>query len=362
MENEPNWALLGRYVSGECTPEETRRVQAWMRADPSRRQLVEELRGIWDVADEPPPAADPTVDVEAGWQEVRSALETGGSTGDEPATDRPPELRSASRTRRRPARRRTSRWRAGAMAVMLVLIGGLGVVLWAWGPDENASDDARRTVVTEPGERSQVQLADGTTVMVNVDSELRHPSFFASDRRVVQLSGEAYFDVEPDSDRPFIVQTETASVRVRGTAFNVRGYPDDDEMAVAVTEGGVSVEPQDGTDEPASVELGAGEVGRMTKADATIQTEAADVTAYTGWTEGRLVFEDAPLPKVARRLERWYGLHVRVQDPALRSLRLTATLKSQSVGDVLDVVAASLGIRYRIDRDTVLLGRREAAM
>jgi ferric-dicitrate binding protein FerR (iron transport regulator) len=195
--------------------------------------------------------------------------------------------------------------------------------------------------------------------MVNVDSRLRLPSPFQVDRRVVQLTGEAYFEVEPDPDRPFIVQTESASVRVRGTAFNVRGYPDEDEVAVAVAEGGVAVQPQHDGDDPTGVELGAGEVGRMGTADTTVQTRVADVTAYTGWTEGRLVFEDAPLQDVARRLERWYDLEVRIRDPSLRSLQLTASLKSRSVENVLDVITASLGIRYRIDHRSVLLGPRE---
>ena len=357
MQNEPSWALLARYVSDACSPEEARRVEAWIRADPSREQLIEELRAVWNAADEPGRDEMP-VDVAAGWREVRSAMETSDADAAETAPDRAPEDQSA-RTRRRPARRRAPGWRGGAMAALLLVIGGLGLVLWPGGTDGDAAEPAYRTVATEPGERSRIQLADGSTVMVNVDSRLRLPSPFQVDRRVVQLTGEAYFEVEPDPDRPFIVQTESASVRVRGTAFNVRGYPDEDEVAVAVAEGGVAVQPQHDGDDPTGVELGAGEVGRMGTADTTVQTRVADVTAYTGWTEGRLVFEDAPLQDVARRLERWYDLEVRIRDPSLRSLQLTASLKSRSVENVLDVITASLGIRYRIDHRSVLLGPRE---
>ena len=361
MKNEPSWALLARYVSGTCSPEEARRVEAWVRADPSREQWIEELRGIWDAAEEPPQTGGASVDVEAGWQQVRAEMKTDAPDGTETEADRGPAPPSPSRTRKRPVRRRETGWRGGAMAVLLLLVGGLGIVLWAGGSEEAASDSAYRTVTTEPGERSQLQLADGSTVRVNVDSEIRLPSPFQPDRRVVQLTGEAYFDVEPDPDRPFIVRTETASVRVRGTAFNVRGYPDEDEVVVAVTEGGVSVRPQHDEREPAGVELESGEVGRTATADRTVQVRSSGLDAHTGWTEGRLVFENAPLPEVARRLERWYDLEVHVRDPALRSLRLTASLKSQSVENVLDVITASLGIRYRIDQESVLLRAREAS-
>jgi len=358
MKNEPSWALLARYVSGQCSSGEARRVEAWVRADPAREQVIEELRSIWDAADEPPRGPDAPVDVEAGWEEVRTAMES--ADGSEPAPDRPPESQSSS-PRRRPVRRRAPGWRVGAVVAMLLLVAGLGAVLWTGEADDEPSDPAYRTVITEPGERSRVQLADGSSVMLNVDSRLRLPSPFRGDRRVVRLTGEAYFEVEADPDRPFIVQTETASVRVRGTTFNVRGYPDDEDVAVAVAEGGVSVRSQDDADEAPGVELGAGEVGRMAKADATVRTLTADVAAHTGWTEGRLVFENASLPEVARRLERWYDLEVRIRDPALRSLRLTASLKSQSVTNVLEVVAASLDLRYRIDQttNTVTLRARE---
>ena len=364
MENQPNWALLARYVAGTCTPDETRRVENWVRADPARRQLVAELRGLWDAAETPPPRADREVDVEEGWRRVRAGMTTDEPEGSAAEPDRAARSRgprAETRARRRPSRRRAPGWRAGAMVGLLLLIGGLWLAQSLRTPPEAPTDSTYRTVVTTPGERSQVQLADGSSVMLNVDSKLRLPSTFNQQQRVVQLTGEAYFEVDADPDRPFIVRTENASVRVRGTAFNVRGYPDEEQVQVAVREGGVSVRPQRPGTQPDTVELESGEIGRMGEADTTVQILAADVAPYIGWTEGRLVFENTPLPKVARRLERWYDLTFRIRDPALRSLRLTATLKSQSVRNVLDVIAASLNIRYEIDQNSVVLRAREGA-
>ena len=356
MDNQPNWALLARYVAGTCPSDEARRVEAWMRADPSRRQLVEELRGLWEAAGDSPRRDPPEVDVDEGWRQVQADMTT-DDEGNRPA--RSGRSRSDARAERRPARRRAPGWRVGAVAGLLLLIGGLWLAQSLWSTAETPTDPTTRTVVTEPGERSRVQLADGSSVMLNVDSKLRLPSTFAPEKRVVRLTGEAYFEVEANPERPFIVRTENASVTVRGTAFNVRGYPDEKEVQVAVTEGGVSVRPERAGPEPSAVELASGEVGWMAAADTTVRTLAADVTPYIGWTEGRLVFEDTPLPKVARRLERWYDLEFRIRDPEIRALRLTATLKSQSVRNVLDVVGASLGIRYQIDQNSVVLRARE---
>ena len=87
----------------------------------------------------------------------------------------------------------------------------------------------------------------------------------------------------------------------------------------------------------------------------SVVTEESSILPFVGWTKGRLVFRNATLPEVAARLERWYGLEVKIQDPSLRDLQLTANLRSQALGDVLDIVAASLRIEYRIEEGRVLL-------
>lgn len=358
METPPNWTLLARYVADMCSPAEERRVQVWLQADPSRRQLVDELRRIWTAAgDDAPPSNDgrssaPRMDVDAEWAEMQDKMARAEADAD-PESDR---ASRPTRSRRRRSRWQRSTWGTRILAGVLLLIGGLWLAQSLWTvPTAGPDDPEYRTVITKHGERSHLQLADGSRVMLNVDSELRLPAAFNDNQRTVELTGEAYFDVETDSSRPFIVKTGDAAVRVRGTAFNVRGYPDEKTVQVAVTEGGVSFQPKAKAGDTTAVDLNSGEVGWMAEADTTIQTQMADVSTYIGWTEGRLVFDDTPLPKVARQLERWYGLEVRLQHPALDSLRLTANLKSQSMRDVLDVVAATFDIRYRIEQDTVTL-------
>lgn len=360
MENRPNWALLAHYVAGTCSPDEERRIDEWIRADPSREQLIEELRSIWEVAEDAPGSSTDPVDVEAAWETVRAEM---GSTDSAQSgeTEARADRSISPRSDRRSSRNRMRRWGAGVALAVLLMIGGVWLVhSTEWGM-EASSDADTRTVETKQGERSQVQLTDGSSVMLNVDSELRLPENFNRKKRIVRLRGEAYFEVEADPDRPFIVRTEDASVTVRGTAFNVRGYPDDERVQVAVAEGGVSFQPENDEGAPQTVRLSAGQVGWAAETDTVVETEMTDVTAYIGWTEGRLVFDDTPLSRVARKLERWYNLDVQIRDPSLHSLRLTANLKSESIENVFDVIAASLNIEYEIDRNTVVLRARERA-
>lgn len=355
MENQPNWALLARYVAGECSPEEEREVDAWLRADPSRNQLLDQVRRIWDAAAEPPlENSAPQLDVDAEWDDLQAKMQTSDRAA---SNGRSREKRPRARSRRRAARSRRLTWSVRGAAGLLLLVGGLWLAqsVWTSTPADEA-ETAHREVVTEPGERSQVQLADGSSVMLNVDSELRLPKSFHREKRVVELTGEAYFEVETDPDRPFIVETEDASVEVHGTAFNLQDYPDADQIHVAVKEGGVSVRPKQANETREGARLQSGEVGSLTRQeDASVTTKMDDVSAYLGWTEGRLVFEDTPLSTVAVRLERWYDVEVHVRDASLESRRLTASLKSQSLEHVLNVITASLDIQYRIDQNTVLL-------
>lgn len=237
----------------------------------------------------------------------------------------------------------------------MLLVGAIwfGAVQWEF---PIGAEPPLREVIAERGERANIQLVDGTNVTLNVDSRLQIPTSFSPSRRIVHLEGEAYFDVASDSARPFIVRTADAEINVHGTAFNVRSYPEDGRVQVAVVEGAVSLRPQRAPSAHQGARLESGQVGRLDEDDARVTTHTADdIASILSWMNGRLVFEDAPLHEVTARLGRWYNLEFDITDPALDSLRLTASLKSRSVQNVLDVITASLDIQYRIHHNTVVL-------
>lgn len=362
MNDQTPWSRLAKYIAGECSPEEKREVEEWISADPSREEFVEQLRHIWRAAGESTTdISDTQLDVESEWEELHAEMradpQSSSSSTNQSAQDQSPSKRGPAR----PISRGSflKKGGAGVVAVLVLLVAG--AVLW--GPWSSSGDSEGgtqyREVITERGERATLRLSDGTKVKLNAESELRFPAVFGNqDRRVVHLSGEAYFNVPTDSTWPFVVRTGNAAVNVHGTAFNVRAYPDAN-VQVAVKEGNVSLRTEEDRQTEKKVELSSGEVGRVRGASMIVTTKLADLETHLGWTKGRLVFEDTPLPEVAVRLERWYNLEFVIRESSLHSLRLTANLESQSLRNVLDVVTASLGIRYRIDRDKVFLMPRD---
>jgi ferric-dicitrate binding protein FerR (iron transport regulator) len=349
-------------------------VEAWARDQPRRRELLEDIRRIWAEA-KPPTRSfeelDDDREIEAEWKRLKDKMEShlGAADGDDAlprpvSADRPPSSRPPTHRPAPPSEMpgianlsATVAWTTAATVAILLgiawLAGGGGFFSGSGSPAE-----PYREVVTERGERARVQFADGTTAMLNVDSRLQLPRRFDAGRRVVHLTGEAFFEVKTDSTRPFVLKTDDATVRVTGTSFNVRGYPDDEDVEVAVAEGGVVFRshPATGADHTSALALTTGDVARLRRASAQVtKRESADLDAFTAWTRGRLLFDNTPLRQVAGRLERWYNLDVEIRDAEIASLRLTADLKSQSVRNVLDVISTTLNIAYRIDDGTVYL-------
>ncbi|WP_262245690.1 FecR family protein [Parapedobacter soli] len=166
-------------------------------------------------------------------------------------------------------------------------------------------------LVTPKGGTYQVTLPDGTDVWLNSGSVLRYPIRFDHHRRVVELSGEAYFDVAhlrtENKGIPFLVKTTAQTVEVLGTQFNLSAYAEDASVKTTLVEGSVRITPVEG-DGYAPVVLKAGqqsvaEAGNITIAD-------VDVGPFTAWKEGYFHFKSTPFADVIKQMTRWYDIEV----------------------------------------------------
>ncbi len=332
----PTDALLARYLANECSDAEARDIERWVAEDPANRLRLDDLRAIWQ-------ARQPLDwDVEAMWAGVRRTM-------------RVDHARSARFGRTFRAARR-SRWIAPltAAAVALLVVGTTFVALRI--QSDTAGTPAVvpvRVYATPRGQRATFQLSDGTRLVLAAESRLRVPVDYGRRVREVSLEGEALFEVVHDSTRPFRVRARDAIAEDIGTRFDMRAYPEDRAVAVAVAEGAVALGRADTADTgapsmgdaPQGVVLRQGELGTLDSGGRVTTATGAVVATYLAWADGRLHFVETPLPEVARAVGRWYDLDVRIEGEALAARTVTAEFGAQPADELLRALALAVGAR-----------------
>ncbi len=348
-----DWALVQRYCTGECTPAERVRLDQWVDGQPERRAYIASLRALADAS----ARRKPHLDVESAWQRLSAqyGIAEHGASGRGiahliSATDvaRPRSVLGP----RADGWATRSRAALAAAGVVCILIAGLFVV-----PRFRLGSTRAREYVTVRGERATVVLADGTHLTLAPNSQLQVPSTYGRRERNVSLEGEAYFDVRHDIRHPFTVHARGVVVRDLGTRFVVRAYTDDANTRVAVAEGRVVV----GASAADSL-LARGDVARVASAGAIAVTHGADLAPDLAWVQGRLAFDDAPLPQVAADLARAYDVEIHLADSALTREAVTGTFTDEPVDEVLEVVTRSVGAEYVRSGRTVVIRRRPGAV
>jgi transmembrane sensor len=164
------------------------------------------------------------------------------------------------------------------------------------------------TITTPAGGQYQVTLADGTKVWLNALSTFKFPTSFHGPDRTVELTGEAYFEVSKDKNRPFHVRVNGMDVEVLGTRFNVNAYSDESALRTTLLEGAVKL-----TKGKAALVLTPGQQGQTAAAGGFSIVPNADPDEAVAWKNGYFSFDDADIREVMRQLARWYGIQVRYE-------------------------------------------------
>jgi len=194
--------------------------------------------------------------------------------------------------------------------------------------------------------RVQFSLPDGSTGWLNSSSSVRYKNDFIK-KREISLDGEAFFDVNSDSDRPFVVRTDEINVTAMGTRFNLSAYENEKEVEVVLEEGKLLFDYEDMT-EP--IALNPCDLVVYDKITSKIKNEIVQPHKYISWTEGKLVFRNDPIDVIARRLGRWYNVDVDINGDNFENVRLRATFIDENLEEVLFSLRRALPIDYKIIR------------
>lgn len=215
-----------------------------------------------------------------------------------------------------------------AAAVLLLLTVTVSLFWWMNTTDRHrpapgASALTKRT--TEPSEYKYLLLPDSTQVWLNASSSLEFPEHFRSDKREVTLSGEAYFDVRHSERAPFIIHTGKISTTVLGTSFNIKAYPDRQHIIISVSTGKVKVSYN-------NVPLATLVKGQQVKVNSRINTVEEKKIApaqVAAWQQGNMSYEDESFEDIVADLERLYNVKIRIDNDAIRTLRVSTSFRRE---------------------------------
>ncbi len=204
------------------------------------------------------------------------------------------------------------------------------------------------------GGEFKVRLQDGTLVYMNSETELKYPVRFVGKERRVYLSGEAYFEVQRDTTKPFIVVMNGNEVRVLGTEFNVRSYEDEKCQFTTLVAGKVLLT----THDHRCIELLPNEQG-IVDPQGDIRKEQVDVALYTAWKDGNFVFRKQSFEHIMEIVERWYDLKVTFEDEWCKQVSFSGNVERyDDFSKLAEMLEATGSVKFRIKNNEIYVTKR----
>lgn len=265
------------------------------------------------------------------------------------------------------------------MAAMLILGTGISWLAFYYSQDTAIEETLSFNEINTPmGSRTRVILPDSSSVWLNANSSLRYPESFTGNSRVVELKGEGYFEITKDEARQFVVNTSDIRIKVLGTTFNVKSYPEEGTIETTLIEGEVVLERlQSGKagkeisikpDQRVTYIRNEGKVvlSELKDMNASIGrpvvipgnffvADSIETLVYTSWKDGRLIINSEPLEELSLKLERRFDVKIEFKDEALKDFKFTGILENETLEQVLYALKVSSPLKYTIDHKTVYL-------
>jgi ferric-dicitrate binding protein FerR (iron transport regulator) len=237
---------------------------------------------------------------------------------------------------------------ASYAAILLVVFGtGIAVQYIGYGIDQAKLVYKKRTSISAPlGQMTNVELPDGTKVMLNSGSLLIYNEDFALGKRTISLNGEAYFDVTKDKANPFMIQTSLLNFKVYGTSFNIEAYADENLVNTTLITGSLGVMTKDDKE---LLLLAPGQNAHFDTNHHKVVVSKVNTEIYTSWKEGLITFRNEKLKDIARKIERWYNVKIVINNERLGEEAYFGTImKNKPIDQILEVLKLTSSLKYKI--------------
>jgi transmembrane sensor len=370
QEIEYIWVLMARKLSGEASADELDELEQLLVQNPQETYSLEIMQDIWKNR----PAINP-LSSECGYKELVFRMQHLGidsekfSTGDH----------VISRSEEAGLKKSSSKKYRVISLLMLTGLVILSLLLFSKKEDQKKvlADTATNEIVTKNGSKTNLVLPDGTNVFLNSGSKITYAKNYGIHCREVSLIGEAYFDVVKNTAMPFIIHTSKINVRVLGTAFNVRCYPDEKNTVTSLIRGSLEVSFKDGREKimltpneklvvnNETIPQNFSPVKSKNNISAKNVYELSHVAVMpkdnsiveTSWVYNRLVFNSETFEDIAHKMEKWYGNPISFKDENLKSKKFTGVFEKETIYEALDAIKMTTEFLYKEKDGQIILSK-----
>lgn len=317
--------LAIKYLAGSATPREEEQLEIWVKNDEEKRRLFLGIKKSWMLAS----ASGKVFHKSHAWEKIASqTFQSAPEVHIRPLQPKPsPPLRKI--------------W--GMAAAVLLLIVGMYSVYHFSGTREKVW-----VAADQPLERT---LRDASRIYLHRNSTLTYPARFMGNERRVNLVGEAFFEVTPQAQKPFVVETSQIEIHVLGTSFYVNTHGEADKTEVIVQTGKVAMIASESVQLP----LTEGKRGIYHPEKNELTEARVENPNFLSWKTRILVFEDSGLKEVFEVIGDTYGVNIRLSDNSLENCRLTAVFNDKTLDEVLAIVAETFSLRYTRSQEEILV-------
>ena len=342
MNEKVDWTLLAKFFADEANEQEKEFIATWLE-NPENKREFEKAKAAWE--------GNFQTDIDFDSERIKNLLTNKINLHEKENAAKKKEVKQYHLYQEK--RRTRQNYLSIAATIIILILAGLGSYRYFLTENTDLKEMAMIEKANPKGRKSTIKLPDGSMVHLNAESSIRIPEHFAADSREVYLEGEAFFVIERDENRPFLVHSADMVTQVLGTSFNVKAFPGDKVFEVVVATGKVGVSSEEANNP--SLILTPNEQGAFNRNEFQFSKKKVNIKRFLCWKDGILFFQDEKLETIIPDLERWFGVEINVQNVDISKKKFTGEFENMSLEHVLKGMSFSLGFDYSFENDTVIL-------
>jgi len=343
MNHKIDWDLIIKLLEDNLNSEEEKKLKGWAAASSNHKLFLNHLHQIWETADNPLPQPD----LEFSWQKFKNSIEIpvrkkqeclNGQLKKYPIFNSGQFLKSS-------IFQAAAASFLGIISIYFLLQTGLF--------------EKMHEIRVENMQQKNIILSDSSRLILDAGSIFKYPETFNEGKREVYLSGEGYFEVNPEPTQPFIIYTDDAVITVLGTKFNLRAWQKEKEVTLAVVEGTVEFKAKEKKQPGAAVLVMAKQVSVLKNGTNPTPPVNTDIIPYLTWRQRKIYFRSIPLQRVLDQLERWYNVEIQLPDNTSSANLVTVFIDDKPLENILDIIALMNGYSYHRDGTKVIFSYKQ---